>query len=81
VWVKATAANQALMVQADPARFFVPPYVGVNGWVGVWLDRRPRWAELATLLHDAYCRTAPKRLAAQAVAPGALARHPGAART
>lgn len=63
-WVKCAPANQALLVQAEPARFFVPPYVGVNGWVGVWLDRRPRWTQLAALLADAYRRTVPKRVAA-----------------
>jgi hypothetical protein len=72
VWVKATPVNQALMVQAAPARFFVPPYMGVNGWVGVWLDRRPAWGELAELLRDAYRLTAPKRLVARlATAPAA----------
>jgi hypothetical protein len=69
VWVKATPANQALMVQADPGRYFVPPYVGPSGWVGVWLDRRPRWKELDELLRDAYRQTAPKRLAAQLADP------------
>jgi hypothetical protein len=64
VWLKATPANQALMVAADPARYFVPPYVGPSGWVGVWLDRRPRWKEVGELLRDAYRRTAPKRVAA-----------------
>lgn len=64
VWIKSDGVNQQLLVHAEPARFFVPPYVGVNGWVGVWLDRRPRWGELAELLEDAYRRTAPKRLVA-----------------
>lgn len=65
VWIKTAPANQALLVQSDPARYFVPPYVGVQGWVGVWLDRRPRWREVAALLTDAHRRTAPKRLLAQ----------------
>ncbi len=64
VWVKATPINQALMVKAKPARFFVPPYVGKAGWIGVRLDRRPAWGELAGLLRDAYIATAPKRIAA-----------------
>jgi hypothetical protein len=64
VWVKATPANQESLVAAEPRRYFVPPYVGPSGWVGVWLDRRPRWGELDGLLRDAYRRTAPKRLAA-----------------
>jgi hypothetical protein len=62
VWVKAAAGNQDLMVRAQPDRFFVPPYVGPSGWVGVWLDGAVDWAELADLLRDAYRLTAPKRL-------------------
>ena len=71
-WIKSAPTNQSLLVQAEPSRFFVPPYVGVSGWVGVWLDRRPRWAEVTALLMDAYRRTAPKRLAARLDAPPAL---------
>ncbi len=68
VWLMAAATNEALMVQADPTRYFVPPFVGGNGWVGVWSDRCPRWAELAARLRDAYCRTEPKRLVSRAIA-------------
>jgi hypothetical protein len=32
VWCKAGPGNQALMVRAEPDRFFVPPYVG-PGWI------------------------------------------------
>ena len=62
VWCKAAQANQTLMVPAAPARFFVPPYVGPSGWIGVWLDGEVDWAELAELLRDGYCLVAPKRL-------------------
>ena len=61
VWIKALADNQRFMVAAAPDRFFVPPYVGPSGWVGVWLDRRVRWRELAGLLEDGYRLAAPKR--------------------
>lgn len=64
VWIKAAPGNQELMVQAAPKRFFVPPYVGPSGWVGVWLDRGVDWRELAALLGDSYVLIAPKRLAA-----------------
>lgn len=50
------------MVRAAPARFFVPPYVGPSGWVGIWLDGKTDWIELADLLRDAYRLVAPKRL-------------------
>jgi hypothetical protein len=62
VWCKAAPGNQALMVSVAPGKFFVPPYVGPSGWVGVWLDRNVDWPELADLLRDAYRLTAPKKL-------------------
>jgi len=66
VWCKAGPGNQALMVQADPRRFFVPPYVGPSGWIGVYLDGPVDWPELTELLRDSYDLTAPKRREAQA---------------
>jgi hypothetical protein len=65
IWLKASPGNQAVMVRADPERFFVPPYVGPSGWVGVRLTGRIDWTELDMLIRDAYRAVAPKRLAAQ----------------
>ena len=49
----------------DPERFYVPPYVGPRGWVGVRLDVHPiDWEELAEVVQESYRLTAPKRLAA-----------------
>ncbi len=64
VWCKAAPGNQGLMVRAAPERFFVPPYVGPSGWVGVYLDGMVDWAELKELLTDSYRLIAPKRLVA-----------------
>ena len=64
VWCKAGPGTQALMAKAAPARFFVPPYVGPSGWIGVWLDGSVDWTELAELLRDSYRLVAPKRLGA-----------------
>ena len=64
VWCKASRMNQAMMVEAEPDRFFVPPYVGPSGWVGVWLDVAVAWEDLDDLLRDAYLLVAPKRLGA-----------------
>ena len=64
VWCKAGPGNQQLMVKAAPKRFFVPPYVGPSGWVGVYLDGAVDWAELADLVADSYRLVAPRRLAA-----------------
>jgi hypothetical protein len=62
VWVKAGPGNQDLMVRTFPRKFFVPPYVGTSGWVGVYLDDAVDWPEVGELLHDAWKLTAPKRL-------------------
>ena len=64
VWCKAAPGNQSLMVRAEPDRYFVPPYVGPSGWVGVWLDRGPDWAEVGDLMCDSYRLIAPKKLQA-----------------
>ena len=65
VWCKAGPGNQELMVRAAPDRFFVPPYVGPRGWVGVFLDAGTDWSELRELLRDGWRLTAPKRLVRQ----------------
>jgi predicted DNA-binding protein (MmcQ/YjbR family) len=54
IWCMAGPGNQEFMVQARPDRFFVPPYVGPSGWIGVYLDGRVPWSQVAALLHDAY---------------------------
>jgi predicted DNA-binding protein (MmcQ/YjbR family) len=66
LWLKAPAGEQAAMVEAEPERFFVPPYVGAKGWVGVWLDtRRVEWETVASLVRASYRLIAPKKLLAQ----------------
>jgi predicted DNA-binding protein (MmcQ/YjbR family) len=62
---KAGPGVQEALVGDDPARFYVPPYVGARGWVGIRLDADHDWAELTELLQDSYRLIAPKRLAAQ----------------
>ena len=76
-WIKAARGNQELMVRAAPDRFFVPPYVGPSGWIGVYLDGpRTDWAELAELLRDAWRLSAPKRLVRQVEAEAAAEAEP-----
>ena len=38
VWLPQPLGAQEALIDADPERFFRPPYVGVSGWVGVVLD-------------------------------------------
>jgi hypothetical protein len=64
LWVAAPPGNQELLVQADPERFFRPPYVGHRGWLGVRLDGPVDWDEIAGIVEDAWATVAPKRLLA-----------------
>lgn len=58
----APAGMQAALVEADPDRFYVPPYVGHRGWIGVRLDRGIDRDEVAGIVEDAYAEVAPPRL-------------------
>lgn len=71
MWCKAPPGVQEILVGAAPKRFFVPPYVGHKGWIGVRLDVKVDWDEVADLVEDGYQMTAPKRRAA----PPAQSRH------
>ncbi len=66
LWCKAPPGAQAVLVGADPDRFFAPPYVGPKGWVGVRIDDGPDWAEVEALVRRSYRLIAPRRLAALA---------------
>ena len=62
----APAGMQAALVEADPDRFYVPPYVGHRGWIGVRLDRGFHRDEIAGIIEDAYAEVAPRKLVAAA---------------
>jgi predicted DNA-binding protein (MmcQ/YjbR family) len=55
VWLKAADGIQAALVDADEAAYFVPPYVGKKGWIGVYLDgRKLDWGRLADLIEESH---------------------------
>jgi hypothetical protein len=62
LWCAAPAGAQQELIAADPERFFRPPYVGHRGWVGVRLDGKPDWTEIAEVCREAYRAIAPARL-------------------
>jgi hypothetical protein len=66
VQCKAEKGLNATLVDVDPERFFLPPYMAHHGWIGLYVDAgRIDWDELEDLLRDAYRLTAPKSLARQ----------------
>ena len=60
----AAAGMRVTFVDADPEKFFRPPYVGHRGWLGVRLDVPTDWDEIQRIVHDAYRTIAPPKLAA-----------------
>jgi len=63
--------REILLAQGD--LFFVPPYVGDKGWLGIRADHpRTDWEEVAELIATSYCLVAPKRLAARVTSPPSL---------
>jgi hypothetical protein len=71
-WCAAPPGAQETLVDAHPDRYFRPPYVGHRGWLGVYLDVKVDWGEVADIVEDAYRVVAPKTLVARLDAHGAV---------
>jgi predicted DNA-binding protein (MmcQ/YjbR family) len=65
LWLNAPSGSQESHVQAEPAHFFIPPYVGPRGWLGVILDRGIAWPHVVALVREAYDKVAPGELRAR----------------
>jgi hypothetical protein len=60
-WAAAPDGAQEHWIGLDPGRFFRPPYVGVRGWVGVYLDVEQDWDDIAEIIEAAHDVVAPPR--------------------
>jgi len=65
LWCDGPLDAQRDAVAADPENFFVPPYVGKKGWLGVRLDRGLDWDVVAKIVTLAYRGTVPPPKAAR----------------
>jgi predicted DNA-binding protein (MmcQ/YjbR family) len=65
LWLNAPPGAQQFYVESDPENYFVPPYVGPRGWLGVHLDRSLPWGAIARRVREAYEKVAPKALTAR----------------
>ena len=60
---KALPGDNAVLVAAQPERFYMPAYIGPRGWVALRLDRgKIDWDEVRELVTGSYRMVAPKRL-------------------
>jgi len=63
---KVLPGDNTALIASDPARFYMPAYIGPKGWVGLRLDvGKVDWEEVAELVNHSYGLVAPKRLAAE----------------
>jgi predicted DNA-binding protein (MmcQ/YjbR family) len=66
VCAKVLPGDNTALISAQPARFYMPAYIGPKGWVALRLDRGAvDWKEVAELVKTSYRLVAPKSLAAK----------------
>ena len=64
VTCKVLAGDNTALVAANPAKFYLPAYIGPKGWVALRLDvGSVDWEEVTELVLTSYRMVAPKRLA------------------
>ena len=54
LWCASSSDVQQMLATSRPQQFFVPPYVGHLGWIGVRLDRDLSWNEIAGVITAAH---------------------------
>ena len=54
LWLNSPHGAQQMYTQLDPESYFVPPYVGVNGWLGMELNKNLGWNEIYARVREAY---------------------------
>ena len=66
IWCKVPPGENNALAAANPKRFFIPPYVGKQGWVGFRLDTPSvSWSEVKELIQTSYRMMAGKKLLEQ----------------
>ena len=61
LWLPAPKGAQVVLAGSEPDRFFVPPYVGTRGWIGLHLLANSD-EEVRLHVRRAYFMVAPRRL-------------------
>jgi hypothetical protein len=62
---KVLPGDNTALIASNPAKFYMPAYVGPRGWVGLRLDTgKIDWGEVEELVTHSYRMAAPQRLAA-----------------
>ncbi len=64
-WLACPEGARQPLLDQDADTYFIPPYFGPRGWIGVRLDESTDWETIADLVDDAWHTVAkPKQRAA-----------------
>jgi predicted DNA-binding protein (MmcQ/YjbR family) len=69
IWCNAAPGAQEAFVANDAENYFVPPYVGPSGWLGVRLDRGLAASEVTARIRAAHAATLAAHAARRARSP------------
>ena len=65
LWLRTPKASQSLYTDLATGAYFVPPYVGPRGWLGVELNKGLDWKEIVARVREAFENVAPASVAKQ----------------
>lgn len=65
LWLNAPEGAQQHFLGLDGGTYFVPPYVGPRGWLGVELNQGVGWDEVGARVREAWENAAPASLASK----------------
>lgn len=65
LWLPMPKGAQLTFTELAPHAYFVPPYVGHKGWLGIELDQGLGWKEIAARVREAWENVAPASLVSQ----------------
>jgi predicted DNA-binding protein (MmcQ/YjbR family) len=54
LWLPTPVEIQRGLVASDPARFWIPPYVGKKGWTAIILENKPDWKIVESFVKQAF---------------------------
>jgi len=74
-WCRSTSDSREAWLGMAPERFFVPPYVGPSGWVGMCIDGDAPWDMAAEVIAEGHRlaspQAAPRRVRTATLGAGA----------
>ncbi len=61
LWLACPEGARQPLLDEDPETYFLPPYFGPRGWIGIRLDETTDWDMVADLMDDAWHTVAKSR--------------------